>query len=229
MLRTHYNPNASELEGDDAKLASWIHADETFWDEADWACLDDPEVFNYGEEWDRIFDVIPELTIGSFSDPQLLTRPKFPPTDADLSLGKEWRDDFKRFLRIQKREFPEEWKRNPHSLINKAAGSLHRMWCARPLVIVDKEAFETGYGRVIYIDSRRNIIRETRFDLNDPYCYLYEITMDWFDYTYQEWLWMDSQVGEKYRAEGEFGQALYQLTDEDWADPESEPLVIARE
>lgn len=52
--------------------------------------------------------------------------------------------------------------------------------------------------------------------------------MNWLNPRYLEWLWSgDSEVGEKYRADGEFGQALYRLTEEDWAD--TEPLETAQE
>ncbi|KAJ5288610.1 hypothetical protein N7478_001640 [Penicillium angulare] len=229
MLRTHYSKDAGELEMDNTKLADWVDYDEGFSAEAYWACLDDPEVFNFGEQWQKIFEIIPELTDGDFSAPGLPGhRLNFPPSDSEIYDMAYWRDTFKYYLRDDKEKFPWEWHKDPHLTIHRAARVLYRRWCTRHLIVVDKKAFATGHGRLIYLDSRRNIIRETRFDLNEKHS-MSDIITDWLDVYGFPLMWEDSGVGEKYRVDGEFGQALYQLTEEDWADPELEPLAAALE
>ena len=59
-LRTHYG------DGSDAKFAEWRDIDENFDPDYDeevilWTMLDDAAVFNFGDEWWRVFDVLPEL------------------------------------------------------------------------------------------------------------------------------------------------------------------------
>jgi hypothetical protein len=91
---------------------------------------------------------------------------------------------------------------------------------------MDQEAFETGRCRLILFDCRQNIIREARFEIFTEYKEkivgtesILEIVLDYWDLRFVDWIWEDGQVGEKYRADGEVGRALYQLTEEAWADP----------
>ncbi|KAJ5732795.1 hypothetical protein N7493_004276 [Penicillium malachiteum] len=50
ILRTYYNSDKAERAVDDIRFAEWIHLDEFLADEADWACLDDPELFDFGDQ-----------------------------------------------------------------------------------------------------------------------------------------------------------------------------------
>ncbi|KAJ5116345.1 hypothetical protein N7456_000693 [Penicillium angulare] len=160
MLRTYYSRDAGKLKMDNTKLADWVGPKKKFSDGSYCTCLDDPEVFNFGEKWEKIFEIIPELAGCIFTASVTRKhRPKLPPGDCDS-----------------------------------------RRWCFMPLIVLDKEAFATKHGRLIYLDSRRNIIRETRFDLSDGVS-MADIIVDWVESAHLERLWEDSQVGEKYRAD----------------------------
>ncbi|KAJ5707151.1 hypothetical protein N7488_006952, partial [Penicillium malachiteum] len=190
ILRTYYNSDKAERSVDDIRFAEWIRLDELLADEADWACLDDPELFDFGDQWERIFELVPELTSHPSSEDYLKTvRPKFPPLDSEIS-----------------------------------PSDIHFTCTANHLIILDLEAFETGHACIVYPDNRRNIVRQTRFEIVHG-CFE-EILLDWFDIVLTDWLWEDSEVGEKYRVDGEFGQEIYQLTAADWEDPsEGWPVV----
>lgn len=55
-LRTHYDYN------DDHKIAELVGTDELDeYDVAWWALLNDPELFNFGDQWWLIFDILTEL------------------------------------------------------------------------------------------------------------------------------------------------------------------------
>jgi hypothetical protein len=55
LLRTHYSSSPE----DERTLKQLIH-EETFEEVWDWARLDDEESFNFGDDWRKKFEVLPE-------------------------------------------------------------------------------------------------------------------------------------------------------------------------
>ncbi|KAJ6015098.1 hypothetical protein N7540_009689 [Penicillium herquei] len=212
LLRTFYNPDQAARAADDAQLTEWVGMDELFADEAYWACLDDPELFNYGEHWEKIFELLPELANLCFIQDKSI-RPKFPPLDSEIGSLRRARTSLKEAIQREKNLHPLKWHQNPHRVIYKASADLHHLCTTNYVIIVDQEAFDTGHARIVYVDSRQNIVREARFEV--ILGSFEEIMLDWFDMTLTQWLWEDSEVGEKYRLDGEFGQEIYQLTADD--------------
>jgi hypothetical protein len=55
FLRTHYNPD------DNDKMNEWVHENDLFEDDAWWACLNDPHLFNFGSDWQQVYEIMPEV------------------------------------------------------------------------------------------------------------------------------------------------------------------------
>lgn len=83
-----------------------------------------------------------------------------------------------------------------------AAGILHGYYASR-IIIANQETFETGRANLIYLDYRRNILRDLFRAV------IRHVVRD-----------NSGLAGKKYRIGGETGRVLYQLTQEDYADPE---------
>ena len=67
---------------------------------------------------------------------------------------------------------------------------------------------------MLYLDDLRNIIREGRIDPEIDV--IFNLVTDWME---TNELLEGSTVGEMYRVNGELCRELYQLTEEDLADP----------
>ncbi|KAJ6015097.1 hypothetical protein N7540_009688 [Penicillium herquei] len=105
------------------------------------------------------------------------------------------------------------------SLSSTAAG-LHFKYASSLLIILDQEAFKIRHARIVLVDCRRNIVRETRLAICRR---LFEdIIEDWLDISVTNWLWENSKVGDKYRVDGKFEQEIYEFTAGDWEDPSPE-------
>ncbi|THC98090.1 hypothetical protein EYZ11_002442 [Aspergillus tanneri] len=199
LLRTYYNPE------DDGKINKWT-ADQNLFERNDtWTRLDDPEFFNFGPDWRRIYDILPEVA-GPMNHP--LRR-----SVAEEHI-KSFQEQFKNFLSSWKQKHPEEWSTDPEKFIENCALRLQTIFVKSMLLIADQEAFQTGNAWLLFLDGQRNIIREGRVNLNKKG--IDDIAMD-YDQTSE--IPEELNVGEKYRLNGEIGKDLYRLTDEDLADP----------
>ncbi|CAG8004644.1 unnamed protein product [Penicillium nalgiovense] len=144
FLRTHYDPE------DDGRMNEWIFETDLFEDNSRWACFNDPHMFNFGPNWQRIYEIMPEVA-GFVDRTQQFAhssgipcfRAKGPPMK-----GQRGADEC-----IEKRiKNHESENRLPD--INIAAY----------IVIADQEAFQSGLLRLLCLDVRQNIIREVRVD-----------------------------------------------------------------
>ncbi|KAB8199237.1 hypothetical protein BDV34DRAFT_231414 [Aspergillus parasiticus] len=199
FLRTHYDP------GDDERMERWTSASEEFEDQAWWACLNNAELYNFGSDWQRVYEILPEIAGPSTGGLVSLET---------LSLI---RSGFKRWLSEAKQIEPELWRKDPHRFIERKASRLLSAVTTSYILLADQEAFETdGRLRLIYLDNKRNIVRETRVDADGQT--ITDIIMAWFELTDPLEL-EDGITGDRYRVTGDLGRELYQLTDCDWAGP----------
>lgn len=76
----------------------------------------------------------------------------------------ELRAQFKTRLNEAKQREPDRWRENPHHFIEREATCLMRAIAATYMLIADQEAFESGLLRLVYLDYKRNIIREARVE-----------------------------------------------------------------
>ncbi|OQE61119.1 hypothetical protein PENNAL_c0293G01593 [Penicillium nalgiovense] len=54
FLRTHYDPE------DDGKMNEWVYETDLFEENSWWACLNEPRLFNFGSDWQRVYEIMPE-------------------------------------------------------------------------------------------------------------------------------------------------------------------------
>ncbi|CAG8902116.1 unnamed protein product [Penicillium egyptiacum] len=61
LLRTHYCTDEEEKARHDELMTEWVDSD-PFESEAWWAVLDNADLFNFGPEWRRVYEILPDLT-----------------------------------------------------------------------------------------------------------------------------------------------------------------------
>lgn len=196
LLRTYYNADdneqITELVGSDE-----LHEENVAW----WALLDNPELFNFGDQWWRVFDILPELA-GPLNGYSRLPNPE--------SISRE-RQDFKERLPTLKQS--DEWTANRDNYIEREFAYLRRIASEGYLAIADQEAFKTDMLRLIYYDGKRNIVQETRTEFDEQT--FADVAVGWDQLSLPLELWRDGKTGEKYRVNGELGRELYQLDEAD--------------
>ncbi|GMF72514.1 unnamed protein product [Aspergillus oryzae] len=204
FLRTHYNP----LDDSDARIKEWVNASEEFADRAWWALLDDQNSFNFGSDWRRVYEILPEVA-GPVegNDCQRYASPEL------VNLARE---QFKSYLTKEKKARPDQW-RNRDQFIEVVAADLLRTVAAMYMLIADKEAFDTGLLRLVYLDGKRNVIREMRVETDEQT--ITDVIMDWYNWNLPDELWEEGTIGDRYRISGDLGKELYRLTEADLADP----------
>ncbi|PIG85387.1 hypothetical protein AARAC_002800 [Aspergillus arachidicola] len=204
FLRTHYNP----LENSDARMKEWVNASEEFANHAWWALLEDSNSFNFGSDWRRVYEILPEVARLVRADDRYERYASPESVDRD-------REQFKSYLAKEKKANPDLWSNRDH-FIEVAAADLLCTVAVMYMLIADQEAFDTGLLRLIYLDGKRNVIREMRVESDDQT--ITDIIMARFELTDPPGL-EDAIIGERYRVTGDLGKELYRLTEADLADP----------
>lgn len=206
-LRTHYG------DGDD-KFTQWREIDEDMdprfeEDLVPLLFFDDPQVFNFGENWERIFDILPELA----GPEQGYTRA--------IAEGRLYED----FLALQQKALQQKLRENVIRAEDKeeeiecgVGQDLQFMAVEAYLIVADREAFETDQLRILYLDARGNIVRHSRLPPEEV-----AIAREKWNagkFRDSEW-WIEERwsskpgsiIGEKYKARGEIGRVLYGVED----------------
>jgi hypothetical protein len=147
FLRTHYNPD------DDQKITEWVHESDLFENNAWWACLNDPYLFNFGSDWQQVYEIMPEVAgpvdrRRRSDDPSKLKH--FPASSA-------------RRLHIRDLEGLHVWRDSRVKMTEELANPPQNITFAAYIVIADQEAFQTGRLRLFCLDGRK-IVWETRVD-----------------------------------------------------------------
>ena len=199
-LRTHYG------EGSDAQFRAWRDHDEDFngnFEEAEraWLVLDDPVVFNVGDEWRRALDVVPELV-----------RPGDDAEPAASAARERLRERIR--ARVAAGEDVEDvavWEAE----YGEHGGKLQYYKVSSYLLVADARAWETQCLRMLLLDEKGNIVRHTEMEAED----MWESSAFWFEWRFERmwwWKWdMEGapapKLGDAYRARGEVGRVLYGL------------------
>ncbi|CAG8130201.1 unnamed protein product [Penicillium salamii] len=210
LLRTHYCTDEEEKARHDDLMSEWVDSD-PIESEAWWAVLNNADLFNFGSEWRRVYEILPELA-GPL-EPEVDDRMRIPRARKADDL-ETFRSDLKTQIAEAKEEAPEAWRDDRDTIIDSLAIGLQKCATRTYLILADEEAFRSGSLYVLYLDGFRNVIREGRMDpeIHD----LFGVIGTWMETN--EFL-EGSTVGEKYRANAELGRELYQLTEEELADP----------
>ncbi|KAJ6088010.1 hypothetical protein N7467_006924 [Penicillium canescens] len=203
FLRTHYDPK------DDETMEEWISASEEFENQAWWACLNDATLFNFGSDWQRVYEIMPEV-----AGPLNGARYKRSPASELVDMS---RARFKTWLAKAKQNEPERWREDPHAFIEVEGASLLRTVAAAYFLVADQTAFETGHLRLMYVDGKRNVIRETRICVDGQT--ITDVIMDWDQLGLAPEFWEEGTIGDRYRVTGDLGRELYQLSEADMRDP----------
>ncbi|KAL2811881.1 hypothetical protein BJX63DRAFT_443865 [Aspergillus granulosus] len=191
MLRTYYE-NGSE---------------DNYADSADWAVLDDAELFNYGSDWKQILSVLPEIIGFSMAYRRASSQAKL-----DRALPK-----LKGAFTRAKREHPG-WKQDVNLLLigNRYARDLLCSVSMGWLWIVDEEAFETDKLLVVYLDAKQDITVQGRMDVDQGD--MDEILLKWYDRVPPGPIFDEGTVGDNYRLDTESGREFFRLTESDLED-----------
>ncbi|KAI1454924.1 hypothetical protein F4805DRAFT_437964 [Annulohypoxylon moriforme] len=202
-LRTYYR------DGDD-QFTEWREIDEDYdpaFDEgsAFWTKLDDPDMFNFGENWERFFDILPEL-----AGPQQVYSRVF-----GSGYGSNYLDSKRQKLRDAVARVEDKVEEVEDGLIGT---SLQVIAVETYLLLADAKAFETRKLRVLFLDAWGNIVRHSRIEPED----IFELRSRWGAAKYRDGeYWLDKKergepggvLGDKYRARGEMGRSLYGVED----------------
>ncbi|KAJ5555618.1 hypothetical protein N7535_008052 [Penicillium sp. DV-2018c] len=208
LLRTYYSTEEGERAEHDKLMNTWVDVD-PFEAESWWAVLDNADHFNFGSDWRRIYEVLPEVA-GPLS-PE--TEDEWIPRSREPEYFDSIRHDFKTQLAEAKERNPKEWREGRDAIIGSLAMRLHKLSTRTYIILADQEAFQSGSLRLLYLDGFRNVVREGRLDPESDD--LFGVISKWMDSELLE----NSVVGDRYRVSGELGKKLYQLTEEDLADP----------
>jgi hypothetical protein len=205
-LRTHYG------EGSDEKFAAWHAMDEDYdaqFEPRDvvWTVLDDAELFDFGGEWWRVFDVLAELA-DRWRAPQ----------ETVQALREKLHQEIQR--RVAAGDDPAEVAVF-EAEYGKYGQELQLAVVASFLLVADARAWETDRLRLLYLDSKGNVIRHTTVEVERAW----ETRDYWFAPRFRNtewWRYKDdpadgepeepgAELGKKYRAHGEQGRVLYGL------------------
>ncbi|KAJ6057005.1 hypothetical protein N7460_000279 [Penicillium canescens] len=143
FLRTHYDPN------DDDKMNEWIHETDLFEDNAWWACLNNPYLFNFGPDWQQVYEIMPEVA---------------GPVDHRRRSDGSGKPQSFRASPEKNREGLHERRCDRSKTTVDLANHLQNVSIMVYIVIADQEAFQTGRLRLLCLDAKRNIVREVRVD-----------------------------------------------------------------
>ncbi|KAK3897826.1 hypothetical protein C8A05DRAFT_38591 [Staphylotrichum tortipilum] len=149
----------------------------------DWwyVVLDDAEFFSVGEEedWERkVYDVFPELAA---------PRAKKLLTDTNVYYIRDMLEWLTPDGTVEEEDLAEAVR----SVIRHDG---HR------LVLMDREAFQTGRFGLVFRDAKGNVVRRVRATVED----LGDVNIsDFRGALTEQWFWLDAEVGSKYRVGGE--------------------------
>lgn len=203
-LRTHYDSEQ------DAKFHEWREIDEDCdprfdQDLVPWCVLDDAEMFDFGDDWQKVFEVLPEL------------------------LGPVWQgykrgiDENNEYVQKARATIREAEDQKTEAETGSAGEELQYQAVTSFLIVADSEAFKVDRLRYLFLDGYGNIVRHSRIRPDQSS----ETRGEWDVGKFRDGQWWrieweedeDSYrrthnepggiLGEKYRAGGELGRVLY--------------------
>ncbi|KAH8690779.1 hypothetical protein BGW36DRAFT_59754 [Talaromyces proteolyticus] len=216
-LRTHYAESVEEKARDSAKLAAWfespVEGNPNIDDDVDdtmtsWRLLDDELIFNFGTDWERVFEIIPEL-VGPKSG---LSRCFLSEED---SVTKKYRKEIFGELREKVASSAELQEK-----LITIEGSNNRVQCRSVhtyLLVADKTAFTTDEFLILFLDLKGHYVRQSRIELPDDDIFMLGDMIN-SEKIRDAQYWTDnfppgSSLNPKYRALGEIGRELYGVED----------------
>ncbi|KAL4936503.1 hypothetical protein BDV06DRAFT_227828 [Aspergillus oleicola] len=206
ILRTYYSPEHDKL------VEGWYEISGSYEDEAWWSILNDKEVFDFGENWKRLFYILPEAARDQDShrrttDEEFLKDPR--------AIFKDSLGEAKRFAN----DYGGSWKDDLNASLlqqNRDAWGLLLINSIWYIFVADEETFRTNLLLLVYYDAKQNVVAQGRLPIDMEY--IEQTTMFWERGIPSMNAFEEGSIGEKYLIDGEIGRELYQLTKEDLED-----------
>jgi hypothetical protein len=205
VLRTYYD-NAAE-EGD-AAFAEYTRVSENLDMVADWAALNNAELFNFGSDWRRIFNILPEIAgcRETFS-----RRPIQGIIDMCLP-------DVKGSIEEAKMANPQ-WKEDPSLLFEEGQSPLRSILAASSvswIFIVDEHTFDTEELLVVYFDMNQDVTIQGRLEVDQAE--IDDLLLSWELGSPEGMVIDQGVVGDKYLLSTKSGRKCFGLTESDLED-----------
>jgi hypothetical protein len=151
--------------------------------------LDDVALYDYGDDWRRIFEVVPERL---FEETLEGVDMRDAPHEARFLEAHEARFlEAQRKLELDEAAGMDAWR--------QATAKSHDLAVCNYLFVADKEALESGEVLVVFFDDRGRTVRQSR--VQPEYCE--EIAGAWFDCFIDEMeVFTEADIGPDYLPEG---------------------------
>lgn len=199
-------PQTTPSSADDAKLRAWLDLGEDGGgveippEEEWWVVLDDSRLFDLGGDgggegdgWQRVYEVFPELAVSRWRE----------------VLGGGEGDLFYMWTKLEWLVPPpgvpqaEDWAEATRKVASNSGNKL---------LVVDREAFETGRLGLVFRDAKGNVVRHGRVRADElNVVVIYDNVKGALCETP---FWLDSEVGEKYRVGGDVVREIVPLLQE---------------
>lgn len=197
-LRTCYSPGSDEKH---EQLVANVELDHAV--DGEHRLLNDANLYNFGADWRRIFDTIPELLDPSSGDWEYYQQRQ-----------NEGLNDLKSFARggvshapsrllenlacFQGKEL-EEW------VAKALQSSVHEACVVAWIVLEDEEALESKQVLLMFLDAYGRVVREKRVGVDEAE----DMGGSWVRGSWHERdEWLEAELGEDYRGEGVCGELL---------------------
>ncbi|KAI6914284.1 hypothetical protein KC318_g644 [Hortaea werneckii] len=161
--------------------------------EVDQNILDDAALYDYGDDWRRIFEVVPERlfkeTLDEMSEEM--------PTEVDARTT----ETYEARIREEKRN-PDINAASDTKALSRATVKLHFWAVNNYLFVADRVAFETGKALLVFFDDCGRTVRQSRIrpELGGPFA------GDWFEGIIHETEeFAEAEIGPEYLPGGSCG------------------------
>ncbi|KAL4931662.1 uncharacterized protein BDV17DRAFT_301801 [Aspergillus undulatus] len=220
VLRTYYG-NGDE---GDRKFMEYIQVSDALDALADCRALNDAEAFDFGSDWRRIFDILPEIAGCRYHQPEYdasdinnvvqIGSSDYHPRRPDQEVLEDDYADLEEEIQNLKAEH-SDWKDDPDVLLepgDTTMRSLLRTATVSWIIVVDEKTFSTDELLITYLDMHQNVTVEGRLELDQGY--IDEMLMRWEDGGRPLGFVMENgMVGERYKLSSELGRRFFRLTE----------------
>jgi hypothetical protein len=173
--------------------------------------LNDEELYNFGDDWRRILDVMPELVGYNFEYWQS-NQPHLKEAEDGLVKAKaylagddmqgesfEWIDELQN-------DWPVTATEANKIILGLLRSSVHQTCVVNYLIVEDKTALETEQLLLVFLDGKGRVVRQTRLgpseaeDMGGSW-----LSLSWYEVPE----WTDGEIGEDYQEGGVCGNLLH--------------------
>jgi len=158
--------------------------------------LNDADLYDFGNEWQKVFSVLPELLdpTESVLDTDSVNQMK------EDAMNEKFPPHIEQFIANIRRNLPQE--RAEEEIFDIVHSPVQKAYVANYLVIEDKQALESGEVLVVYVDDVGQVVRKNRVDVRE----VESLGGMWMQWAYDDVeIWMEGEVGVDYVVGGARG------------------------